>query len=121
MEKLNEANYLSKFNLNVDGYQGRLLKVQCEKAADLLYITVPHTKERIELLAKASSHGQKFFATGSTHVTADDLFCAAKVTIWDAKIKVTEVRKTECACLEKLSKEGKAVLELGKPIYALLK
>ena len=57
MEKLNEANYLSKFNLNVDGYQGRLLKVQCEKAADLLYITVPHTKEMIELLAKASSHG----------------------------------------------------------------
>ena len=76
MEKLNEANDLSKFNFTVAGYQVRLLKVQCEKAADLLPITVPNKKERIELPSKASSHGQKYFATGGTHVTADDLFCA---------------------------------------------
>ena len=44
IEKLNEANDMSTFNLNVAGYQGRLFKVQCEKAADLLPITVPHTK-----------------------------------------------------------------------------
>ena len=38
-------------------------------------------------------------------------------TLWEA----TEVRKTECDRLEKVAKEGKAVLELGKPIYDLLK
>ena len=102
------------------GYQGRLLKVQCEKAADLLPITVPRTKERIELLEKSSSHGKKFFATGNTHVTADNFFCAAEVPVWDAKIKATEVRKTECAQPEKVAEEGKAVLELGKPISAPL-
>ena len=121
MEKLNEANYLSTFNFTVAGYQGRLLKVQCEKAADLLPISMPHTKERMDILANASSHGKRFFETGGTHVTADDFFCAAEVPVWDANIKVMGVRKTECAWLEKVSKEGKAVLELGKPISALLK
>ena len=72
------------------------MKVQCKKAADLLPITVPHTKERMELLVKASSYGQKFFATGGTHVTADNFFCAAEASVWDAKTKVMEVRKTEC-------------------------
>ena len=97
MEKLNEANYLSTFNLTLDSYQGRFFKVQCEKAAGLLPITVPHTKERVEILEKASSHGQKFFATEGTHVTLDDFFCDAEVPVWDTNIKVVEVRKTECA------------------------
>ena len=44
MEKLNEANDLPIFNFTVDGYQGILLKVQCENSADLLPITVPHKK-----------------------------------------------------------------------------
>ena len=68
MEKLNEANDLSTFNLNMAGYQGKFLKVQCDNAADLLPITVPHTKENMEVLSKASSHGQNFFATGGNHV-----------------------------------------------------
>ena len=110
MEKLNEANDLSKFNFTVAGYQGILLKVQCEKATDLLPIAVSHMKERIELLAKASSHGQKCFATGVTHITADDFFCAAEVHIWDANIKVVEVKKTDCVQLEKVSEEGKVML-----------
>ena len=119
MEKLNEDNGLSTFNLTVNGYQGIFLKVQCEKAEDLLPITATHTKERIEFPAKASSHGQKFFVTGGTHVTADDFFCAAAVPVWDVEIKVMEVRKTECAWLEKVLEEGKLVLKLGKPISAL--
>ena len=69
-----------------------MLKVQCETAEDLLPITVPHTKDRIELLEKASSHGKKFFATGGINVTAGDFSCAVEVPIWDAKIKVMEVR-----------------------------
>ena len=86
------------------------MKVQCEKSEDLLPITVHHMKERIELLEKASIHGQKFFATGGTHVTADDLFCATEVPVWDAKIKVTEVRNTEWDRIEKVAEERKAVL-----------
>ena len=88
---------------------------------DLLPIIVPHTKENIEVLTEASSHGQIFFATGGTHVTADDLFCAAEVPVWYEKIKVTEVGKKECAQLEKVAKEGKAVLEFGEPISALFR
>ena len=34
---------------------------------------------------------------------------------------MTEVIKTECDRLKKVAKEGKAVLELGKPISALLR
>ena len=34
---------------------------------------------------------------------------------------MTEVIKTECDRLKKVAKEGKAVLELGKPIFSLLR
>jgi hypothetical protein len=31
------------------------------------------SKERVELLAMANTHGKKFFATGGSHVCSDDL------------------------------------------------
>ena len=96
MKKLNEANNLSTFDLAVSGYQGRLLKDQREKAAELLPITMTHMKERIELLGKPSSYGQKLFTRRGTHVTEDDFFCTSEVPVSDAKIRVMEVRKTEC-------------------------
>jgi hypothetical protein len=33
-------------------------------------------QEQIELLARANTHGNKFFATGGSHVRSDDFFKA---------------------------------------------
>ena len=77
-------------------------------------ITQPHSLERQELLAKASSHGAKFFATGGSHCTTDDFFKAIEIPVWDAQIKAYEDKKEECSRLEKAEEDGKAVLALGK-------
>jgi hypothetical protein len=39
-------------------------------------ITELMSRERIELLARANTHGKKFFATGGSHVCSDDFFKA---------------------------------------------
>ena len=41
-------------------------------------LTEPHSKERIEELMKATTHGAKFLATGGAHLMTDDLFIAAQ-------------------------------------------
>ena len=121
MLKLNKANEMATFTLSQAGYCGNHLKVQCVKETVLLPITEPHSKERIELMAKASSHGQKFLSTGGQHVTSDDFFKAAAVAEWDAKIKALEVRKTACARHNIIVEEGREILVLAKPIGTLTK
>jgi hypothetical protein len=37
-------------------------------------ITERMSQERIEFLARANTHGKKFFATGGSHVCSDDFF-----------------------------------------------
>ncbi len=39
-------------------------------------ITERMSRERIDLLARANTHGKKFFATGGSHVCSDDFFKA---------------------------------------------
>ncbi len=50
-------------------------------------VTVPHTKECVEALAKASTHGAAFAVTGGDHFTSDDMFKAAKLPAKKAKIE----------------------------------
>ena len=37
-------------------------------------LTAPHSKEMIDALRKASTHGAKFLAMGGSHLTTDDFF-----------------------------------------------
>ena len=76
-------------------------------------ITEPHTLERQELLAKASSHGAKYHATGGSHCTTDDFFKSIEIPVWDARIKVLEDKKAECDRIAKIEVEGKVALAKG--------
>jgi hypothetical protein len=48
-------------------------------------VTVPHTRERQEALAAATTHGKKFFMTGGKHITLDDMFKSAKIVSQNAE------------------------------------
>ena len=50
-------------------------------------VTVRHSRERIELLAKASTHGAKFCATHGEHLTLDDMFKACEVRVMESEVK----------------------------------
>ena len=119
MLKLDEANELAVYNLTVAGYNASLLKAQCHKIPAKQKLTVPHSKERIALLAAASTHGAKFNATMGDHVTGDDMFRAAEVAVWDRRINVLEVKKAAGLKRRKVEEAGKAIFALNKPVATM--
>ena len=66
----------------------------------------------LELLAKANSHGTKFFAIGGDHVTTNDFFRAIEIPVWNAVIKVIVDQKADLTPSEKINCEGWAILAL---------
>jgi hypothetical protein len=73
-------------------------------------ITERMSKKRIKLLARANTHGKKFFATGGSHVCLDDFF----------KAQALLVREDELAKKEKLKKTLQQNVELAKKGMAIL-
>ncbi len=75
-------------------------------------VTVPNSMERIEALAKASTHGAVFAVTGGDHFTSNDMFMAAELPAKKAKIaQLKEEKKVRLVNEEKTMK----VLSLAKP------
>ena len=80
---------------------------------------MPHSKERIELLMKASTHGAKFLATGGAHLTADDFFIAQQKNVRDMEIeamqktkkKLLAAMKVDLAAKEIMQKRGDQILQ----------
>jgi hypothetical protein len=57
-------------------------------------ITERMSRERIELLARANTHGKKFFATGGSHLCSDDFFKAQALQARDNQIEeMTKLKK----------------------------
>ena len=56
-------------------------------------ITEWMSKERIKLLARANTHGKKFFATGGSHVCSDDFFKAQALLVRESELAEKEVLK----------------------------
>ena len=81
MRELNDANAVVAFTLSMWSYRGDLLSVWCTKETLVWPITEAHSLERLELLANASTHVSKFFATGGGHATSDDFFKCVKILV----------------------------------------
>ncbi len=56
-----------------------------------LSVTVANTHERQEALAKATTHGKKFYVTGGVHITSDNMFIAAEMG--NRKREIAEMEK----------------------------
>ena len=63
--EIQDRNVLACGLLSLKGFDGNKLSRVIKESMPKAGVTVRHSKERIELLAKASTHGEKFFATGS--------------------------------------------------------
>ena len=75
LRSIQEANEYAVYALVEGGYNGTALQALLKavpEAHTMTGITERHSKERIQLLAKANTHGKKFYATGGSHVCLDD-------------------------------------------------
>ena len=75
VNSVQEANEYAVYALTEAGYNGLALQALVAiKPAErrMTPITKRMSRERIELLARANTHGKKFFATGGSHVCSDD-------------------------------------------------
>ena len=105
-------NNMATNMLNSRGFIGDLLKVKLKrKVNDGRTLTVAHTKERVDALAKAKTHGEKFYVTGGSHATHDDMFKAAEVANRKAEIVEMKKNKELRETAEKREKEGFVVVE----------
>ncbi len=93
---IQEANEYAVYALTEGGFNGStlqgLLKAVLE-ALTLTAITVRHSSERIMLLAKANTHGKKFYATGGSHICLDDFFKAEAERYREDQVKEQEALK----------------------------
>jgi hypothetical protein len=60
--------------LTLEGFNGDVMKVTLKPVGRTNAVMAPHTKERIELLSQAKTHGNIFAATGGIHLTDNDIF-----------------------------------------------
>ncbi len=70
-------------------------------------ITERMSRERIKLLARANTHGKKFFATGGIHVCPDDFFKAQALLAREEELVEKEkLKKTLQLNAELANKKG---------------
>jgi hypothetical protein len=79
LRELQNGNDLATFLLTRGGYNGDVLKAQLKAVEGPKIITWPHTKERVELMANATSHGSKWMVMGGSHLMTKDFFKSVKV------------------------------------------
>ena len=113
VNSVQEANEYAVYALTEAGYDGSALQALVAiKPAEgrMTPITERMSRERIELLARANTHGKKFFATGGSHVCSDDFF----------KAQALLAREEEIAEKTKLKKSLQQKFELREKGMAIL-
>ena len=112
VNSVQEANEYAVYSLTEAGYDGSALQALVTiKPTELRAapITERMSRERIELLARANTHGKKFFATGGSHVCSDDFFKAQALLAREEEI--SEKMKLKKSLLQKseLREKGMAI------------
>ena len=114
LRSIQEANEYAVYALTEGGYKGSALQALLKAVPEanvLNPITERHSKERILLLAKANTHGKKFYATGGSHVCSDDFFKAEAVRCRDDQVKEREEEKKKRQQLTATEEKALAILD----------
>ena len=113
VNSVQEANDYSVYALTEAGYDGSalqaLLAIKPEESRTAP-ITERMSRERIELLARANTHGKKFFATGGSHVCSDDFFKAQALLAREEEITEKEKLKKSLQQKAVAQEKGMAIL-----------
>ena len=107
--------------LNGKGYNGYRLQAQIRKDTAIKpQLTVANSKEHIEALSTAATHGERFFITGGCHLNSDDVFKATEVGYRRREHKELSRKKKESKEWEAREKEAFDVIRFEKPIEQLI-
>ncbi len=121
MTEMQRANTMACDLLTARGFKGQFLKAELKKKKEVgvALVTVPNLRERVEALAKASTHGAIFAVTGGEHFTSDDMFKAAELPA--RKARIAALKKEKKARLAAVEREaaGRKILEQGKAVDSL--
>ena len=120
VNSVQEANDYALYALTEGGYDGLALQA-------LVAIKLPKNRiglitermswERIELLARANTHGKKFFATGGSHVCSDDFFKAQALQAREDEIEQMTKLKKQLLGKAELRNKGMAILVAKSVIF----
>ncbi len=114
VNSVQEANEYAVYSLTEAGYDGSQLQaVVAVRPADARStgpITQRMSKECIELLARANTHGKKFFATGGSHVCSDDFFKAQSLLARDDELAEKEALKKTLQHKAEIAAKGMAIV-----------
>ncbi len=89
------------------GYNDNILRrdIIAIKAAEPL--KEEHTQERLQLLAKAITHGNLFNAMGGMHLTSDDIFVSAEMLMREKEMKIKRLTTEKNFRLKQMKVEEK--------------
>ena len=114
VNSVQEANEYAVYALTESGYDGsKLQALVAVRSADTRMaggITERMSRGRIELLARANTHGKKFFATGGSHVCPDDFFKAQALLAREEELVEKEKLKKTLQLNAELAKKGMEIL-----------
>ena len=110
LRALQAANDLAVYMANDRGYDGNLFAAKLAEPERTRPVTVKHSQARVEALAKASTHGAKFTATGGFHLTSNDMFKSMEIAVREKEIKEAEKEKERRLKMVEWMVKGKAAL-----------
>ncbi len=108
-----EANEYAVYSLVEAGYDGSQLQALVAVGpADTRAgpITEWMSKEQIELLALANTHGKEFFAMGGSHVCSDDFFKAQALLARESEMAKKEALKKTLHQKAEMAKKGMVIV-----------
>jgi hypothetical protein len=115
LKALQSQNILCVNWLNFHGYDGDVLKAEVKRRPQSVRasLTQPNSKERVQALARAKTHGDIFHVTGGAHHTADDFFVSRELKERKESIAQLKKAKGKRQELEEREKAALALLEKG--------
>ena len=97
-----------------------MLKANIQERKKLaLSITETHTKESVENIAKATTHGDNLLVIGGRHYTHDDDLKPAEIEAKNRDVNMMKEEKTKRLGQENTEKEASAIIELELLIDAM--
>ena len=125
LQEIEDINLRSTGVLTAHGFNGSALQISAprrDKSKTSISVTAPHSRERQDLLTKASTAGRRFYATGGEMLNSDDFFIAEERKERTDLIKQLKTKKSDWIGKNEQELEGKAVIEkyraLNKDVYS---
>lgn len=106
------SNDIATHTLTSAGYKGSALMATINEYPKTNQITEEHDKDRLDLMARASTSGKMFSVNLSGHLTCDDVFLVTEKTVREREKKRLTIEKTKRERMMRVEAKAKHVLEM---------